>query len=345
VNPVADGVDDLTTGWLSQALGKDVRAVTAERVGTGQTGETYRLSLDVDYGRSTIVAKLAAGDEAARRRVARGYRCEVGFYVDLVETLDLRTPRCSYAAITDDALAFTLLLEDLAPRTPGVQADGCSVARAEDAVRNLAGLHAPRWNDESLFALEYLDRRGPEQLEFFGQMSGAATAEFVQRYRDDLDSADVATLREAAEAVPTWQVARTAPFAVVHGDYRLDNLLFPPEGDGVVVVDWQTLTVAPPARDLAYFLGTSLTVEYRRTAEEDLARRYHRDLVVRGVRDYNETHCFDDYRLGQLQGPMITTIGAMYATADRSPAADAMFLTMARRSCTAIRDLRSLDLL
>ena len=77
-----------------------------------------------------MVAKLAAGDEASRRRVAPGYRSEVGFYTQLVETLDVRTPRCWYGAITDDAMHFTLLLEDLAPRITGVQADGCSVAQA-----------------------------------------------------------------------------------------------------------------------------------------------------------------------------------------------------------------------
>ena len=44
---------------------------------------------------------------------------------------------------------------------------------------------------------------------------------------------------------------------LIHGDYRLDNLMFPPHGTGVVAVDWQTLAVAPPARDLAYFLATS----------------------------------------------------------------------------------------
>ena len=64
-----------------------------------------------------------------------------------------------------------------------------------------------------------------------------------------------------------------------------------------------------------------------------------------GCRDIRRDRCFDDYRLGQMQGPMITTLGAIYATAERSTRADGMFLAMARRSCAAIRDLRSLDLL
>ena len=42
---------------------------------------------------------------------------------------------------------------------------------------------------------------------------------------------------------------------------------------------------------------------------------------------------------------MITVLGCMYATAERSERSDGMFLAMITRSCAAIRDLRSLDLL
>ena len=60
---------------------------------------------------------------------------------------------------------------------------------------------------------------------------------------------------------------------------------------------------------------------------------------------YEADRCWDDYRLGQLQGPMITIIGCMYASGERSEQSDAMFLAMAHRSCAAIQDLRTLDLL
>ena len=46
---------------------------------------------------------------------------------------------------------------------------------------------------------------------------------------------------------------------------------------------------------------------------------------------YDADRCFDDYRLGQLQGPFITTLGAAYATAVRTEAADRMFVAMATR--------------
>ena len=348
---VVDRAEDLTPAWLTDALatsGHDlvVATVATEQIGTGQMGTTHRVRLKYagTSGPSTLVAKLATGDEASRRRVAIGYRNEVGFYTQLVATLDVRTPRCWYGAITDDALSFTLLLEDLAPRVPGVQAEECSVAQADDAVRNLARLHASRWNDESLFDLDFLSRPTEGGARFLGKVLVAATEEFVARYEHEgLAAADAETLRAVAESMTAWQLARPEPFAVIHGDYRLDNLMFPLEGDGVVALDWQGVTIAPPARDLAYFVGTSLDVDARRAAERQLVGSYHRELVARGVGGYDAGRCFDDYRLGHLQGPLTTVIGCIYATGARSDTSDVMFVTMVRRSCAAIRDLDSIN--
>src|SRR4051794_34415431 len=153
--PAAVDIEDLSAAWLADALDLDVRSLTHERIGAGQTGASYRLTLDADGLPPTLVAKLATGASEARHLVSAGYRNEVGFYADLVDTLDVLAPRCWYAAISDDGLRFTLLLEDLAPLVPGVQTDGCTIPNAAAAVRNLAGLHAPRWNDASLRDLDF----------------------------------------------------------------------------------------------------------------------------------------------------------------------------------------------
>ena len=338
-------IEELGPEWLSEALGRPVGSLGCERIGTGQTGAAYRLTLDADGLPPTLVAKVAAGDTAARERVAGGYRSEVGFYAELVDTLDVRTPRCWHSAITPDALRFTLLLEDLAPRRPGVQTEGCPPERAEAALRNLAGLHAPRWCDPALLRLDFARAPTPERAAFLGRVTLAATEVFAETYSRELHAADVDTLRASAAAVEAWAVLRPEPFSVIHGDYRLDNLMFGADADDVVAVDWQTLEVAPPTRDLAYFLGTSLSVEDRRAREEALVALYHAELLARGVGDYPLERCFEDYRLGQLQAPTITTLGAAFATRARSASADAMFLAMARRSCAAIRELGTLDLL
>ncbi len=128
----------------------------------------------------------------------------------------------------------------------------------------------------------------------------------------------------------------------MHGDYRLDNLLFPPSGPGVCAVDWQTLSLALPARDLAYFTGTSLTVDDRRVHERDLVAAYHQALTAYGVAAYSLEDCWDDYAFAMVQGPLVSVFGCAYGT--RTERGDRMFAAMIERSCAAIRDLGTLEL-
>jgi aminoglycoside phosphotransferase (APT) family kinase protein len=115
-----------------------------------------------------------------------------------------------------------------------------------------------------------------------------------------------------------------------------------PDGSGVTVVDWQTLGVGLPARDLAYFTATSLTPELRASIEKDLVSEYHRALSGYGVTGYDRETCWRDYRLGMTQTVLISALGFAFATAtDRG---DDMVLTMLSRGCQAIRELGSLDL-
>ena len=351
-----DGPDDITADWLTAALRAStpdahVRSVDVEQIGTGQTGASFRLHLDADPGADgtlppTLVAKTAAGDRAQRERVGAGYRNEIGFYTVFRDRVQIRTPRCWHAEISDDNCSFVLLLDDLAPARPGVQVDGCSVDQAADAVRNLAGLHAPVWNDASLSDhRDWLSTMTGKRGEFLGTISVSAAEVFTTRYADELGD-DVDTLRRSAELTGRWAAFDPGTSALVHGDYRLDNLMFPDAdaGAGVSTVDWQTLAIGPPARDLAYFLATSLHVDERRAHERALVHEYVDALRALGVDDYSYDRCFADYRLGVLQGPMITMIGAAYATAERSASADAMFLAMATRASAALRDLDSFAL-
>ena len=108
------------------------------------------------------------------------------------------------------------------------------------------------------------------------------------------------------------------------------------------MVDWQTLGVGLPARDLAYFTATSLKPELRASIEHDLVDEYHRALGSYGVAGYNREACWRDYRLGMTQTVLIPALGFAFASAtDRG---DGMMLTMLARGCQAIRELGSLDL-
>jgi hypothetical protein len=177
---------------------------------------------------------------------------------------------------------------------------------------------------------------------FVGDLMVEATKKFLDRYLKALSPQDADTLSNAAAVTGRWAGSPSETFSIAHGDYRLDNLMFDPDSSDVAAVDWQTTTSGPPARDLAYFLATSLHTEQRRRDERGLVKTYVDALATRGI-DYPLEQAWHDYRLGVLQGPLITVLGCVYATADPSPAADEMFLAMATRSCAAIRDLTTLD--
>jgi hypothetical protein len=336
-------IEHVTAEWLSLALGFRVASFEARPVGTGQIGTCYRLTLAGEGGPRRLIAKLPAVDPAVRALLAGSYRAEVRFYRDLARTVDVRAPVCHHVASTDNG-DFVLLLEDLAPCRQGDQLVGCSVRQAHDAVVNLAGLHAPRWCDPTLLHVEGLSINGPEDAALLAQFYGPATETFLQRVGDRLADEDHDILRAIGPVLERWAVARADRFALVHGDYRVDNLLFPPAGgEGVFAVDWQTLSLALPARDLAYFVSTSLEPVVRRQHERDLVAAYHQALGPAVTRTFSYEQCWDDYRFAVPQGPLISVFGLAYGK--KSDRGDRMFATMTARACAAVRDLGSLDCL
>ncbi len=354
--PVCDSPEELTPEWITAALATagvtaPVVAVRHERVGTGQMGTSYRLWLEYEApaaaarggAPATLVAKMAAGPPEARTIISEGYRNEYGFYTELARTVAVRTPRCWFATISEDNTCFVLLLDDLAPATAGQQATGLTVAQATDAVRNLAGLHGPRWSDPGLEEIPWLSRHTRETAEFYAEILGGAIPTFLDRFGPMVGPEDPATLQAVPGHLADWLTARPDTFSLIHGDYRPDNLMFPPEGPGVSAVDWQTVGLGLPGRDVGYLLATSLEPEIRRAEERAIVESYRQELAVHGV-ELDPGQCFDDYRLGVVQGPLITVLGAVYAT-DPSDASDVMFTAMITRSLAAIRDLDPFALL
>lgn len=348
--PACDSPEELTAEWLSAAMAAagfttPVATATTERVGTGQMGTSYRVALewaDPDAAAaagapSTVIAKMAAGPRESRGLIAEGYRNEIGFYTEIAHTLSVRTPHCWAATATDDHVCFTLLLEDLAPATPGDQATGLTALQAEHAVVNLAGLHGPRWSDPSLLDIPWLNRHSPETADFYAEVLRGAIPTFLERFEGRMAPDDPGTLWSVPDHLAAWLVTRPERFALIHGDYRPDNLMFPEHGAGVSAVDWQTLALGLPGRDVGYLLATSLEPDLRRLEERRLVEAYRAALAPHGV-ELAADECFDDYRLGVVQGPLITVLGAVYAT-DPNPSSDAMFTAMITRSLQAIRDL------
>ena len=337
------GIDDLDAAWLSEALDRRVDTVTATRVGTGQMGECYRLALTGDDVPTSVLAKLGAADPAARAIVGGAYRGEVTFYGVVAPTVAIRVPTCSYAAYDEDTSQVVLLLEDLTEHEQGDQLAGCTPEQALDAARNLAGLHGPRWCDETLLELDNMKHSEQADADLLAEIYAPSVDLYLADPGAGLSAEDQATLRATAEVAGSWLLTRASRFALVHGDYRLDNVMFRRDGQpGSVAVDWQTTSIAPPLRDLGFLLGTGLAPADRRAHEEAVVAAYHEALVGHGVSDYDLDECWLDYRLAMVQGPLIAVLGCVYT--GRTERGDRMFAAMVERSCAAIRELGTLEL-
>ncbi|MGO9930155.1 MAG: phosphotransferase family protein [Mycobacterium sp.] len=345
---------DVTPEWLSTTLSQrgtpvEVSDVDIAAIGTGQTGATYRVAAGYASDPAdlppTFVIKLPAQDDTVRDRVVIGYRSECAFYASVADRVQVPTPQCFYCEISEDAMDFALLLADQAPAVQGDQLAGCGEREARLAVTALAGLHAPSWCDPVWLDFPGIAFGRPDQdaATGMGEVARMSAGITLEKLGDRLSAEDRDTFSKAMGLVEPWLLAEYERFALLHGDYRLDNMLFDPDRTRVSVVDWQTLGVGLPARDLAYFTATSLNSQLRATIEEDLVADYHRALSASGVTDYDRETCWRDYRLGVLQAPLISALGFAFAAATER--GDDMVLTMLRRGCHAIRDLGTLELI
>lgn len=335
----------MSPAWLSAALRASypdatVTAASAAPVGTGLMARSYRLRLEGHGGiPASIVAKVPSDVASTRELGARAYRREVGFYRDLAEHVDGRVPACHHADISEAGSEFVLLLEDITPAGQGDQLAGCTLDEARRAVGNLARLHASTWGRDDTFAWLDDGAGSGQDLVLFMRMAMDA---FEPRFADLVEPEAMRVFHAFANDADTWQASEPATRAMVHGDYRLDNLLFATIDDSVAAVDWQTVTFASPGRDLAYFLGNSLRTEDRRLHEDQLIDHYLSVLATGGI-----THDPDVLRAevvhGAFQGPLVTALGAF--TAARSERSEGMFAAMANRCAAQILDHDGLALL
>jgi hypothetical protein len=275
----------------------------------------------------------------------RNYVKEVAFYRQLQSRLSIRSPRCYHAAIAGEGPEFSLLLEDMAPAQQGDQLAGCSAQIARAAVLELVGLHAPSWGAAAFRGLEWLGEPTPDTTAMIRGLYQATLAGFVARYGPRLRADEIAIIEQVATSSGPPFVVPPEPLALVHVDYRLDNMLIDAASDPprVTVVDWQSITLGNPLSDVAYFLGAGLVPEERRRVEEGIVREYHAALGAAGVAGYPWERCWEDYRRGAFAGFAVTVVASMIV--QETERGNEMFVAMARRHARHAIDLGSKEFL
>ena len=125
------------------------------------------------------------------------------------------------------------------PHLPGVPASDRR-AMYDDMVNVLSRLHAV---DVASVGLGDYGKPG----NYYARQIGRWSQQYVAAKTDDIP---------AMERLMTWLPAHIPPggeTTIVHGDYRVENLIFhPTEPRVVAIVDWELSTLGHPLADLAY---------------------------------------------------------------------------------------------
>ena len=310
---------EVTAEWLtaqlreSGALSPDraVRDITTTSIGdgVGLLGLVVRMELTYDDGEgeagpSSVVVKFAH-PVAANRAIAmntRMYEREVTFFNQIAGSVDVPMPRC-YAAEVDTTTGENIVvLEDMRHYRAADQVEGVSPEGAKLIIDAIVPLHAKFWGDTDQELLstamrvdgEYIDGLSPgvegtweRCVEQFGYCITPDVLAELDRY--------IAGIREL------HRVMGRRTQTLVHGDVRVDNVMFGDDDQHpVVMIDWQAVMVSNPLQDLAYLLSQNLTIEDRRAHEDELVRYYYNRLLELGVRDYTLEQCWEDYDVGVL---------------------------------------------
>ena len=87
------------------------------------------------------------------------------------------------------------------------------------------------------------------------------------------------------------------PWTLLHGDYRLDNIMFRSNGE-IVVIDYQLLCKGRPGWDVAYFITTALSADHKVKKRQCLSTIMR--LLLEGITDYSYEELVDDVELTKL---------------------------------------------
>ena len=350
--------DEVTANWLQQALVAggasdfpEIEAVKVEKMSgvTSALGAVFRCRLTAQGGAAanpaSVIIKFPTTNPLRARFVSllSAYRREYVFYRDIAPRKPVRTPHCFYGDYDDRTHRSVLIIEDLGDMLAIPQSNGVGEARARLAVREIAALQGQFWEDKD--APELADC-GPflskVQRRIMQTVYLLTLPRSMQRF-PDLFTPEVRQNTEdfGPRIDAHFEAVSAGPNTIVHGDYRGDNVLFGSENlNDISVIDWQGCGIGCGMYDVAFFLGTSVSVGDRRKLERDAVDEYHDILGRLGAKSLTRDDCWRSYRqnmLGTLM-PMIIGSGGMDMSDSRLVGQTRKLLN---RTLTAIEDLES----
>jgi aminoglycoside phosphotransferase (APT) family kinase protein len=289
------------TAWMEVNVAEYRGTLTVEQFKGGQSNPTYRLRTpERDYVlRRKPPGQLLAGAHAVEREAR---------VLTALGSAGYPVPRV-HALCTDDAVIGSWfyvmdmvegrIFWDAALAELPCTERGAIYEAMNDAV---AQLHAVDYA-----AIGLGDYGRPENY------AQRQIARWTRQYREDADAGRDANM----DALIDWleaNVPASAGISIVHGDLRIDNLIFAPDEPRVAaVLDWELSTLGDPLADFAYNammyrmppyivagLGGSDPAVLGLPSEAEYIMRYCRSTGRDGIADYAFYQAFVFFRLAAI---------------------------------------------
>ncbi len=307
--PILPSGASIDPNWLSEQLNLRVDELEIESLGVPQgfTSNTMRLRPrgPSDALPSSLILKIDSDDPQSREiaLLLNCFRREVGFYRSFAPQLSSLVPQTYATGNGSSDEGRWLLLEDLSMMAVGNQVRGVTADACSQVLDAIAQVHARFWNASDLLHHDWL----PDH-QFWFQGSTETLSSFHRNFLDDyelrvepeaLKAIDLVI--EHSQAIDEAMAQR--PSTLVHGDLRVENVLFAKNNTqrDVVVLDWGTPTRSMAAIDLAYLIGGGVPMPARRGRLRELCKLWHQSLKTHGVKDYTLAEAWADVQLAALR--------------------------------------------
>jgi aminoglycoside phosphotransferase (APT) family kinase protein len=344
-------LDEVTPEVLDLVLsakypGVSVEAAEFSLASQGSTSRarvalTYRPSDAAASMPSTMWLKSSFSDFTEMLAGWQLLEMEARFY-QMADSIEVRAPK-AFGALFDSDGQSLLLLEDLTltGTTFNDALTPLSFEAARSVVDELARFHASLWGSPRFAGdLAWLHSTVEGALaEFNRNFLVDLLPELVEGPRRELLSGPLLDLEAMATAwVNLQEVTAESPQTLLHYDAHVGNTFFDSQGRGGLL-DWQCLRRGHWSADVNYFITSALTVEDRRSWEEDLLRRYLEQLAAHGIDAPGFDEAWTQYRRQPLYGLVIW----MLSPPEQQP--EDICRACSSRFAAAVLDHQTLELL
>lgn len=347
----------ITDRWLTAVLcaGAPGASVTGHTLGASDNGSSNRRKIYLTYN--------AAGEAAGLPRavfcksthdlvnrivlgVSGGAAGEALFYNEIRPSLDIEAPVAFFGRADLETFNSMIMLNDLSDTVTAFCDHRTDVTRgrAESQMRLLGTLHGTCYGNA---ALQGHLRKLPTWQQFFERTLGFGMREGSSA--GFLASEHLMPARLYRRFPEVWPATVAAVDAadklsatLAHGDVHLKNWYITGNGE-MGLSDWQCCSYGHWGRDLAYTIGSALTVENRRAWERDLISLYLDTMASAGGPAISFEAGWDHYRRQII--PALTWWTVTLTPPEGLPDMQPADVTEAfiHRLATAMDDLDSLD--